>query len=160
MNQFFSSHLGTFYILLISTTIHHRKENEVKTIQEVSDYIAGQLKNKMIVHRYDAYSTDSVYLKFDYGIACSLRISDHTGKKHLAYRYNIGLDVQEPYEIQRDGLTRKFYPPKMADKVIEEILCESRLRRAKYRNYEQLVRKASEEAKKAPGFWRQAKEVQ
>lgn len=42
------------------------------------------------VHRYDAYSTSSVYLKLDCGMCNSIRISDHRGKKHLAYRYNIG----------------------------------------------------------------------
>ena len=33
------------------------------------------------VHRYDAYSTSSVYLKLDCGMCNSIRISDHRGKK-------------------------------------------------------------------------------
>ena len=42
-----------------------------------------------IVHRYDAYSTSSIYLKLDYGVACGIRIADHPGKKKYSYRFNI-----------------------------------------------------------------------
>ena len=33
----------------------------------------------VIVHRYDAYSTSSIYLKLDYGLSCGIRIADHPG---------------------------------------------------------------------------------
>ena len=50
------------------------------TPQEVAEYVCRQLEGKVIIHRYDAYSTNSIYLKFDYRVAKSLRISDHPGK--------------------------------------------------------------------------------
>ncbi|MBQ0836082.1 hypothetical protein KBP51_06320 [Lactiplantibacillus pentosus] len=40
------------------------------------------------VMRYNAFSTNSVYLKLDYGLLYSVRISDHRGKQHLQYRFN------------------------------------------------------------------------
>ena len=43
-----------------------------------------------IVQRYGAYTTSSIYLKLDYGVCNSIRISDHPGKRYLKYRYNIG----------------------------------------------------------------------
>lgn len=56
-----------------------------KTIRDLAAYVCDRLAGKVLIHRYDAYSTNSVYLKFDYGVANSLRIADHAGKKHLAY---------------------------------------------------------------------------
>ena len=56
-----------------------------KTIRDLAAYVCDRLAGKVLIHRYDAYSTNSVYLKFDYGVANSLRIADHAGKEHLAY---------------------------------------------------------------------------
>ena len=56
-----------------------------KKIRDLAAYVCDRLDGKVLIHRYDAYSTNSVYLKFDYGVANSLRIADHAGKKHLAY---------------------------------------------------------------------------
>ena len=67
-----------------------------KAIRDLAAYVCDRLAGKVVIHRYDAYSTNSVYLKFDYGVGNSLRISDHKGKKHLAYRFNIILDLREP----------------------------------------------------------------
>ena len=128
-------------------------------IREISEQVERRLKNEMIVYRYNAYSTNSVYFNFDYGVACSLRISDHTGKRHLAYRYNIGLDVEHPYETRQGNLVRKFWPANMTEDAIEDILDERRQRMARYHNYEQLVSRAREKAKVSPGFWRQAREA-
>lgn len=64
-------------------------------IHAIARQVTERMKEQgVIVHRYDAYSTNSVYLKFDYGAAYSLRISDHKGKKHLKYRFNIELDLE------------------------------------------------------------------
>ena len=64
------------------------------TTDDVAAAVIKRLIGKVVIHRLDAYSTNSIYLKFDYGIVNSLRISDHEGKKHLSYRYNILLDQQ------------------------------------------------------------------
>ena len=39
-----------------------------KEVKALADYICNALAGKMIIHRYDAFSTNSVYLKFDYGV--------------------------------------------------------------------------------------------
>ena len=67
-----------------------------KTIQDLAAYVCDRLAGKVLIHRYDAYSTNSVYLKFDYGVANSLRIADHAGKEYLSYRFNIILTLTEP----------------------------------------------------------------
>lgn len=53
-------------------------------ITQVADTLCRRLLSAgFIVHRYDAYSTNSIYLKLDCGVCNSIRISDHTGKSYL-----------------------------------------------------------------------------
>jgi hypothetical protein len=40
------------------------------------------------VETYKA-NTGSIYMRIDYGVAGSIRIGDHKGKKHLKYKYQI-----------------------------------------------------------------------
>lgn len=47
------------------------------TVKDLAAYVCDKLAGKVLIHRYDAYSTNSVYLKFDYGLGNSLRLSDH-----------------------------------------------------------------------------------
>lgn len=74
------------------------------TVKDLAAYVCDKLAGKVLIHRYDAYSTNSVYLKFDYGLGNSLRLSDHTGKAGLNYRFNIittmkslGIDTSGEY---------------------------------------------------------------
>lgn len=80
--------------------------------------MCDRLVGKVLIHRYDAYSTNSVYLKFDYGVANSLRIADHAGKEYLSYRFNIILTLTEPKNDLSGRFPRNYYPPDMADAVI------------------------------------------
>lgn len=133
-------------------------ENEER-IQQIADYVCKRLAGSMIVHRYDAYSTNSVYLKFDYGAANSLRIADHPGKKYLSYRYNIILGLEKPKEDTRRDFPMYFYPPAMVDKVIEEILRVKAVRKSAYKDYNQIVDKKKNEIDHRKGFWSGAREV-
>ena len=130
------------------------------TPQEVAEYVCGQLEGKMVIHRYDAYSTNSIYLKFDYGVAGSLRISDHPGKRHLAYRYNIDFS-RKHYKIKYSpqGYPRYYYPVSAVDRVISDILDEKKARAYRYRDYEELVQEAMARSNHEKGFWQQAKLV-
>lgn len=104
------------------------------TINEAADYIIEQLGNEMIIHRYNAVSSNSVYLKFDYGVANSLRISDHKGKRNLAYRFNLCVDIEIPYKRIEDDVTRNFYPMGCIDMLIAQIRGS---RKAKIEQYSQ-----------------------
>ena len=59
------------------------------------------------VHRLDAFTTNSVYLKVDCGVCHSIRVSDHRGKKHLKYRYNIGPFVRKFRSVH--DMHRRYY---------------------------------------------------
>lgn len=97
-----------------------------KTIRDLAAYVCDRLVGKVLIHRYDAYSTNSVYLKFDYGVANSLRIADHAGKEYLSYRFNIILTLTEPKNDLSGRFPRNYYPPDMVDQVIEDILAGRR----------------------------------
>ena len=130
------------------------------TPQEVAEYVCRQLEGKVIIHRYDAYSTNSIYLKFDYGVAKSLRISDHPGKKHMAYRYNIDF-ARKHYAVKYSpqGYPRYYYPVSDVDRVISDILDEKKARIYRYRDYEKLVQEAMARSEHEKGFLQQAKLV-
>lgn len=73
---------------------YHGRAWERQQCQQVANQIENQLLNAgAIVHRYDAQS-GSVYLKIDYGVGYSIRISNHRTKKDLNYKFNIFLESQ------------------------------------------------------------------
>lgn len=119
----------------------------------------------IVVQRYDAYSTNSIYLKLDYGVANSIRISDHPGKKYLSYRYNIIKGLKKVYSSKdfKDGKTfdRFYYPLDEIERLIHDTLDERRYRMNRYglSNYAEYMarNKAKEGVEK--GFWSQAKVV-
>lgn len=67
-------------------------------------------KNDFIIHRYNSYSSNSIYLKVDFGLAGSIRISDHVGKGYLNYTFNVGTDIKEYREEQGKYGVRYFIP--------------------------------------------------
>lgn len=130
-----------------------------KKIRDLAAYVCDRLAGKALVHRYDAYSTNSVYLKFDYGVGNSLRISDRQGKEHLAYRFNIVLDLKEPKADHSGKYPRNYYPPDMVDQVVEDILAGIEAKRSRYRDYDQAISTAKARAEHERGFWQQARLV-
>lgn len=89
--------------------------------------VAKLLQNELIsngftVHRYNAYSTDSIYLKVDGGLCKSIRISDHTGKGHLRYTYNLLSTVTEFYSEEDKGVTRYYYPYSDWHRVLKSVM--------------------------------------
>lgn len=90
------------------------------------------LKLGFIVHRYNSKSTSSIYLKLDYGVACGIRIADHSGKKKYRYRFNVIKDYVGDKAIYKDGLICLFFSYSELDKVIEAVLNEKANKIKKY----------------------------
>ena len=131
---------------------------------EIAQYIEYKLlKQGFIIHRYDSYSTCSIYLKLDYGVMNSIRISDHRGKKHLSYRYNIesGIKVGKWYKDDR-GFWRYNCPTskKEIDKLINIILEGKFFKVAGYKGkYNQVMEEYKNKSENEKGFWQQAREI-
>ncbi|MBM7715323.1 hypothetical protein JOC94_002310 [Bacillus thermophilus] len=79
-----------------------RNRKNQKELQETADYIIARLKKKgIVIQRYDSYSTNSIYLKLDYGVSNSVRISDHKGKKTPV------LSLQHPDVLPVSGIIKR-----------------------------------------------------
>lgn len=138
-----------------------RKREEGLTPRSIAAYVTDQLKGKLIIHRYDAVKTKSIYLKFDYGVACSLRISDHLGYDYLSYRYNIVIGLEKPY-IETGDYPKEFFPPSMVDEVIERILAARQEKVKRYLDYDKTVKKQANKKNahdKTKSFWKHCVEV-
>lgn len=101
----------------------------------------------LIVHRYNAHSTSSIYLKLDYGLACGIRIADHPGRKKYSYRFNVIKDYKGDKVILKDGLICRFYDFNELDSVLDAVQKEKQEKINKYglQNYKKYMEKESQE---------------
>lgn len=93
--------------------------------KEVATILTKELlKLGFIVHRYNSYTTTSIYLKLDFGVCCGIRIADHPGKKKYHYRFNVIKGYKDSKTTYFGGLVSYFYNyeqlPELLTKVIEE----------------------------------------
>lgn len=136
--------------------------------KKAAAWLIPKLKSEgYIVQRYDAVKTKSIYLKLDYGVANSIRISDHKGYKYLSYRYNIECwqECGRRYGKDRKGFDKFYYASCKNDleQLLEDIKAykEDKLNRygeEKYKEYMQQNIEKGKEAKEHT-FWHKAKEV-
>lgn len=131
---------------------------------DIASYITTKLLEQgFIVHRYDSYTTISIYLKLDYGLMHSIRISDHKGKKHLSYKYNIekGLNVAKWFK-DNNGFWRYKCPAtkKEIDKLIDMIVEDKFFKVISYKGtYNQVMEEYKNKSANEKGFWQQAREI-
>lgn len=85
-----------------------------------------------IVHRYDAYSTDSIYLKLDFGVCCGIRISNHNGKKKYHYRFNVIKDYKGDKITHFENLISYFYNFEELSQLIEKVVKEKEIKIERY----------------------------
>lgn len=124
----------------------------------IKDYMYKLLRDLdqkgFILQYYVAYSTNSCYIKLDYGISNSLRISDHKGKDKYPYKFNLMMNLDKSYE--EDG--RYYYSVKDYDKMILDIrhFKDEQLNKYGFYYYEYML-KNKKDAKNKKGFWVKAK---
>lgn len=129
-----------------------------KQLNDIADTIIASLKaNGFSIHRYDAYSTNSIYLKLDYGVCNSIRISDHEGKQHLKYRYNVIINGKERFV--QDKYPRYYYNQDSINSLLNKILSDKEQKVLKYGqvSYNIYMRQNNQESHDKKGFWAQAK---
>lgn len=98
-----------------------------------------------IVHRYNSYSTSSIYLKLDFGLSCGIRIANHPGKKKYSYRFNIIKDYVGNKVIEKNGLICYFYDFNELESLIDEVQNEKQKKINKYglQNYQKYMEEQS-----------------
>lgn len=125
-------------------------------------------EENIIVHRYDAITSDSIYLKFDWGVAHSLRISDHKGIEKYHYRFNLVKGVPKIISVSHKNKSySKTYPFREIFKCLEDILNNRKEVIEKYdgmEGYMAEVEKTQRKIEKLPKeklypFWRYGKRM-
>lgn len=92
-------------------------------IKKIADRIIARLKEQgFTIQRYDAYSTNSIYLKLDYGLCKSIRISTHAGKKHLKYAFNVIRSNRERRLVKDGNVWRQYFNFKEVDDLVKSVL--------------------------------------
>ena len=127
-------------------------------LNNLADSIAKRLiADGFIVQRYNAYTTNSIYLKLDYGVCNSIRISDHQGKRYLKYRYNIGSFVKE-YREEKDKYDRYYYRIDKAENMIKKIIKDRDFKKSRYgeSGYKAFMEKNKHDKSGTAGFWKEA----
>jgi len=140
---------------------HHKKQDVSAKIKTIADNLVKRLKaDGFIVLRYDAYSTESVYLKLDYGIAYTVRISGHMGKKHLKYTYNLIDGYVGKRLIKQDGTWRQFFNFDQFENLVSAIIDGRKWVKEKYhQDYAAAMEANRIKNQGSPGFWSQAELV-
>lgn len=143
----------------MATKIGKRAKRKQR-INETAEYLIHHLKKHgVVVQRYKSKSSNSIYLKLDYGVMNSIRISDHEGKEHLNYKYNLLTycfnksmsKVQTAY-----GEVERFYYPIWSKKaLLKNILKERKRKLFMYgeHSYKQFMEIKIAENYAKTGFW-------
>lgn len=130
-----------------------------ETIKNIAENLISILINKgFAIQRYDAYKTCSVYLKLDYGVCNTIRISDHEGKQYLNYRYNLLIGGET--NIIEDKYIRYYFNENDIETLVNQILFDriSKIQKYGKKNYINFMSKnRTDNALNAEGFWKQAK---
>lgn len=127
-------------------------------IDKAYEYVVKRLKAEgCVLMVYKAMTTNSIYVKIDDGVAGTLRISDHEGKKHLSYTYNLVLGSRMAYV--NDNSISRWYAPfgnivEMVDKILERRAARQRMYGTTYKQYMDVNR-----AKGNSKFWMAAEYI-
>lgn len=101
---------------------------------DIADYLTESLTAAGVeIIRMESESTRSIYLKIDYGVCNTIRISDHYSRK---CRYNIGPYISH-FKVEHGRYDRYYYQAKRTDELTRRILKDRRtlLRRYGRKNY-------------------------
>lgn len=102
-------------------------------MEELFNQIIKELKKyDFVISTYHSYSTSSIYIKLDYGLANGIRIADHKGKKKYKYRYNVMNDLEKDYKTIDRGFERYYFTPKNIRKMVLRIVLDKQSKLCRY----------------------------
>lgn len=139
--------------------------NKRNKTRNFAKQLGMQLKAQgFTVQWYQSTTSNSIYLKLDYGVAHSVRISDHKGKKGFKYRYNLLSNVtyKKVYRVDaKQAGWRYFAPYSCVDDIVEIIVNErdSKIRFWGQKKYDEMMTISYVQNNGKPGFWSKYKYV-
>lgn len=135
------------------------------SINKFVEKLVSRLKQEgFLIQYYHSMTSESVYLKLDYGVANSIRISDHKGNPKLCYRYNFQQNMTQKSIIEYEGsngLPRYFASFDNMDAMVMLIVRHRHLKRRKLgvKKYNKAIEIAYAQNEGRPGFWQKYKYV-
>jgi len=135
-----------------------------KQLNKIAKEMIKKLKNHGItIQYYHSITSNSIYLKLDYGMAHSVRISDHRGNTKLRYRYNVSLNFQSTKveRIPNKFGFRYYVSPTNVNELIKIIVKEreSRIHFLTKQKYEKGMQINFAQNEGRAGFWSKYKYV-
>ena len=137
------------------------------TTEQVAELLIDELMNKcpdIIIHYYHSYTSNSIYLKLDYGTASSIRISDHDKSDNgYNYKYELRIDKTLSWHRFEDNIYKIMYPAsqveQLANKIIKEREKKMNVKGEGYKN-ELNKRKNYMNSDKSKRFYKMCSEVE
>jgi len=152
-----------FTLLLLKKKVGDEMKPSTKLINDVANRVMKKLLEAGVkIQYYKAYSSNSVYIKLDYGLANSLRIGDHEGYEHLNYMFKVDVNHNGYRKVESNRFTQYTYAPskKQVTKLIKHILAHREKRISQYggiENYQQAMSQQRINNIHNKGFWEKAK---
>lgn len=132
-------------------------KEQIMKLKSLANKIMNRLHDEGFhVLYYNSISTSSIYIKLDYGVAHSITVRDHPGKKKYDYRFNVIKGLNKSYE--ESG--RYYFPPKDIDLLIETVTQNRDAVVDKYGvdSYKRFMAKDKKKVGVEKGFWQYCKE--
>lgn len=135
-----------------------------KALNKIAKQMIKELKKHGItIQYYHAITSNSIYLKLDYGMAHSVRISDHHGNNKLRYRYNVSLNsnFKKVTRVSNKAGYRYYAPPNQVRELVKLIVRErySRIKFLTKERYEKEMQITYLQNEGRNGFWSKYKYV-
>lgn len=137
------------------------------TTDELADKLIKELKIKcpdIVMHYYHSYTSNSIYIKLDYGAANSIRISDHDkSQNEFHYKYELRTDKELSWHRFEGGVYIIRYPAsqltQLANKIAKERDKKIKEKGQTYIN-EMNKRKKYMDSDKSKRFYKMCKEIE
>lgn len=125
-------------------------------------YITNKCPN-MVIHYYHSYTSNSIYIKLDYGTANSIRISDHEKADNgYNYKYELRTDKALSWHRFENNIYKIMYPAtqieQLANKIVKERNKKIKEKGQSYIN-EMNKRKKYMKSNKSKKFYKLCKEI-
>jgi len=138
------------------------KEEKRSSIKYFTDCLIELLIiNGFAIQKYEAYTSNSVYIKVDYGVCGTVRISDHDSHKdNLRYLYNVNVcSTKKQKQTKVVGIVRrKYYSGSMLRKLMSDIKKnrDKKIKRFSINGYDKMIGKSISANKNNRGYWQKA----
>lgn|SRR5690554_6740525 len=144
----------------VKTRKRSKRKTRRRNIYATANYLIRELKKDgIVIQRYNSKTSNSIYLKLDYGVLHTIRISDHHGKKHLNYKYNLLTSCSHPTSITNKtsfGEVKQHYFPLREKKLVVDIIQKTRREKIQLygeKNYQTFMELKIAENYAKTGFW-------